>query len=240
MILITILMLGCDVGAKQKTSSQMVQQKPILHTERRAKENSVQKVILDAPIISQGPELKNGCEVTSLAMLLQYAGLHVGKMELSEKVPKDSDKLNHSGSGDDVTHWGNPDHGFVGDITGKSRGYAVYNKPLERLMQQYMPGRTENLTGRSFSDLQKKIRDGRPVVVWTTVHFSPPRSWDTWQHNGEQILATREEHAVLLVGFDSAFVYVNDPLTGQKAKPVDKRSFIASWNALGSQALSYR
>jgi uncharacterized protein YvpB len=44
----------------------------------------------------------------------------------------------------------------------------------------------------------------------------------------------------LLVGFDSAFVYVNDPLTGQKAKPVDKRSFIASWNALGSQALSYR
>ena len=198
-----------------------------------------QRVIIDTPIISQRPELLNGCEVTSLAMLLQYAGFHVGKMELANQLKKDSDPLSETRAGA-ITHWGNPNHGFVGDITGKSKGYAVYDEPTEQLMKRYLTNRTLNLTGSPFKVILNQIRMKRPVIIWTTSHFAVPHKWERWSHGAQQIRATWEEHAVLLVGFDQNHVYVNDPLTGRKSQKVDRKSFIESWTALGRQALSYR
>lgn len=48
---------------------------------------------MNVPVISQKPELFNGCEVTSLAMLLRYAGVNVGKLELAKRLEKDGDPL---------------------------------------------------------------------------------------------------------------------------------------------------
>ncbi len=197
------------------------------------------KVILRIPIISQKPELQNGCEVTSVAMLLRYAGFNVGKMELSNQIPKDGDALRETRTGV-ITHWGNPNHGFVGDITGTAKGYAVYNKPTEQMMKRYLGKRTLNLTGSSFNVVLDQIKNNKPVVVWTTSHFSKPTKWVTWNHGKDKIKATQEEHAVLVVGFDPHHVYVNDPLTGKQALQVARTPFIESWVALGRQAVSYR
>lgn len=197
-----------------------------------------QSVLLDVAIIKQKPELKNGCEVTSLAMVLQYAGIKVNKMELAEKVAKDNDPIVRNSNGD-IIHWGNPNHGFVGDITGKSKGYSVYEKPAEQLMKQYLPDRTLNLTGKPFDAVIEQLRNEKPVMVWTTSHFKAPVTWDSWNHGEEKINATFELHSVVLVGFDHDFVYVNDPLTGVKGQKVNRLSFIESWEALGKQALSY-
>ncbi len=41
---------------------------------------------LDVPLILQKPELMRGCEVTSLAMVLQFSGVKVDKMELASKI----------------------------------------------------------------------------------------------------------------------------------------------------------
>lgn len=43
------------------------------------------EILLDAPIIKQFPELPRGCEVTSLAMFLQYYQVKTDKMELAKK-----------------------------------------------------------------------------------------------------------------------------------------------------------
>lgn len=197
------------------------------------------KVVLNVPLISQNPELKYGCEVTSLSMVLQYAGIKAGKLELADKVKKDNDPLTTTKTGD-ITHWGDPEDGFVGDMTGKGKGYAVYVKPLQQLMEHYLPDRTVNLTKHPFDELLNQVRKGNPVIVWTTGDFKQPDRWESWNHGQERITTPLDLHVVVLVGFEPNYVYVNDPLAVRKTFKVDKQTFINSWAALGRQALSYR
>lgn len=79
--------------------------------------------IVDVPHIQQMPELPRGCEVTSLAMLLQYAGVSVDKMTLASEITtipfRDSNGLR-----------GNPNDGFVGDI------YSFDNRDMAFTMPQ--------------------------------------------------------------------------------------------------------
>lgn len=197
-----------------------------------------EKIILDVPLIKQKPELKYGCEVTSLAMVLQYAGVHVNKMTLAKQIKKDVDPKVHNKRGD-IISWGNPADGFVGDMTGKTSGYAVYDEPITELMEKYLPERAINLTGHSFDELLKYVTNKRPVVVWTTGDYRLPDRWESWKHGGQTIRTPLDLHAVVLVGFDKHFVYINDPLSGKKAHKVAKHQFIDSWIALRKRAVSY-
>lgn len=246
------LMEGCSQhtpGAQTSASTRAAQEervssapdarRPRVMSQPSKERSRQQKIILKVPVISQKPELLNGCEVTSVAMLLRYAGLNVGKMELSNQITKDSDALRETRTGV-ITHWGNPNHGFVGDMTGKTKGYAVYHSPTEQMMKRYLGRRTLNLTGSPFEVVLDQVTNHKPVVVWTTSHFSKPAKWEIWNHGNEKIRGTLEEHAVLLVGYDPNYVYVNDPLTGKQAQRVARTPFIESWVALGRQALSYR
>ncbi|MBO8162348.1 MAG: C39 family peptidase [Brevibacillus sp.] len=196
------------------------------------------KRMLDVPLIRQNPELKYGCEVTSLAMLLQYAGYDVDKLTLARQVPKDTEPLVQRKG--DIRQWGDPNVGFVGDITGKRKGFAVYNKPLEKLLRRYMGERTLNLTGQPFERILQSVGQGRPVVVWTTGDFAPPTEWKSWQKDGKKVVAPFDEHAVLLVGYDQTHVYVNDPLSGVKQQRVSREAMKKSWEALGKQALTFK
>ncbi|HHT7239907.1 TPA: C39 family peptidase [Bacillus cereus] len=198
-----------------------------------------EKLILDVPLISQKPELKYGCEVTSLAMVLQHAGIKVNKMQLANNIKKDNDSLSMSKSGD-IIQWGDPKEGFVGDITGKNKGYAVYVQPLQELMERYLPNRTVNITGKNFNDVLAQIKMNKPVVLWTTGDYKVPDRWDSWKHGNKQIIAPLDLHAVVLIGFEDGYIYINDPLSGKKAHKVNQEIFIQSWDALGKQALSYR
>ncbi|PFA22872.1 MULTISPECIES: C39 family peptidase [Bacillus cereus group] len=222
---------GLTKNVKQLTSQNKPQQSPA--------PSSQEKVILDVPLISQKPELKYGCEVTSLAMVLQHAGIKVNKMQLANSIKKDNAPLSMSKNGD-ITRWGDPKEGFVGDITGKNKGYAVYVQPLQELMEQYLPNRTVNLTGKNFNDVLAQIKIGKPVVVWTTGDYKVPDRWESWKHENKQITAPLDLHAVVLIGFEDGYIYINDPLSGKKAYKVNQETFIQSWDALGKQALSYR
>jgi uncharacterized protein YvpB len=196
--------------------------------------------MLDAPVILQKPELYNGCEIATLAMLFQFYGIKKDKLELVPEMKKDTTKIRYNDNGT-IRYWGNPNTGFVGDITGRQKGFGIYHAALYELLQKYIPTGLD-LTGSSFDVLEQQVSDGVPVLVWTTVTFKAPSDdqWVIWDSPLGPFRTTFQEHTVLLVGYDENHVYINDPLSGKKQLRVEKEQFIASWEALGRQALTYK
>lgn len=201
--------------------------------------NKKQSAMIDAPILLQNPELYNGCEITALTMMFQYKGIDKNKMELVPELKKDPTEIQYNPDGT-IKFWGNPNLGYVGDITGKQKGFGIYHAALSDLLLKYIPSGVD-LTGRSFDELERQVSAGIPVLVWTTVSFTVPsdNQWVVWNTSIGPIRTTFQEHTVLLVGYDDKNVYVNDPLSGRKQLKIEKERFIASWEALGKQALSY-
>ncbi|MFK7696176.1 C39 family peptidase [Paenibacillus sp. HJGM_3] len=196
-----------------------------------------QSVLIDAPLVRQLPELPSGCEVTSLTMLLQFAGVNKGKMELVPEMKKDPTPIVWSATG--IQSWGNPNVGFVGEITAKGKGFGIFHGPLMELLKHYVPSAID-LTGGSFEALEQQLAAGIPSVVWTTIDYAVPSQWVEWETKQGKVVTTFMEHAVLLVGYDDTNVYVNDPLSGKKSTPINKAAFIQVWEAMGKQALSYQ
>ncbi|WP_310187589.1 C39 family peptidase [Bacillus sp. 3255] len=193
--------------------------------------------MIDAPVFAQLPELPAGCEITSLTMLLHYYGIAKTKMELVAEMPKDTTpiKLNSDGS---PAFWGNPNTGFVGDVTRKLRGFGIYHAGLFPLLKSYIPEAID-ITGEDFELFEQQIARGLPVIVWTTIDYNIPYKWVTWDTPIGPIQTTYAEHAVLMVGYDENHVYLNDPLSGKKQVQVNKAQFIDSWSAMGKQGLTY-
>ncbi len=187
--------------------------------------------------ILQNPELPRGCEVTSLAMLLNAGGVEVDKMELASNVRKD---LSFKEEINGQMFWGSPYYGFVGDMYDKSSdGYGVYNQAIYDLAAQYIPNNVVNLSGCDFSLVERFVSYGYPVWVIITGEYAelPESSFQTYMTKYGEISITQREHSVLVTGYDSNFVYINDPL-GRKQK-VKRSDFIDSFNQMGNQAISY-
>lgn len=124
-------------------------------------------------------------------------------------------------------------------MTGRTAGYAVFDKPIEELVNKYLPGRAVNLTGRDFDAVLMHVSIGYPAVVWTTGDYRLPDRWESWTHSGKTIKTPLDLHAVVLVGYDDQFVFLNDPFQ-EKTGEGFKERFISSWKALQSRAVSYQ
>jgi uncharacterized protein YvpB len=186
--------------------------------------------LLDVPLINQmaEPELYNGCEVTSLAMLLNYHGYHVSKNELAGKIK--TVPLSY-GNGQK----GNPNVGFVGDME-DGPGLGVYNGPIYDLTRQFAGDKVINLTNSPFTDLLKKINKGEPVWIITTTRFAPVSLFQKWKTPQGTIQITFSEHSVVMTGFGEDYIYINDPY-GYKNRKLDRENFQKAWEQMGKQAI---
>lgn len=203
--------------------------------------------LIHVPAKDQYPQLPNGCEVTSLAMLMTAVGHPESKMTLAREMPKDPTKLvltsSTAANGTVVHHvkyWGNPNVGFVGDVYQAGNGYGIYHGPMDRFLNHLLPGRAKDLTGASFSTILRHVSEGIPVEVWTTTTFAPTNDWVTWESPEGLVRATPLEHAVLVVGYSPGYLYVNNPLNGQAAEKIPEAPFLQSWNQLGRQAITVK
>lgn len=193
--------------------------------------------LLDVSPLNQYPQLPNGCEVTSLSMLLAKIGHPVNKVKLAHMEPTDPTKRTFKPNGT-TTFWGNPNVGFVGSPFERDKGYGIYHGPITKLLDEIVPGQAVDLTGKPFARILQSVASGIPVVVWDTATFKPTNSWTGWNTPEGRIKITLQEHAVLLVGYDSTQLFVNNPLNGEKAEPVNRSNFIAAWKQLGEQAVT--
>ncbi|PKR78194.1 peptidase C39 [Halalkalibacillus sediminis] len=193
--------------------------------------------LIEAPIIQQYPQLPRGCEVTTLAMLLNYHEIEADKMELADEIKKDPTPMKNKNGN---VHFGNPHEGFVGDMFSlENPGYGVYNGPIEKLAKQYAGERVENLTGFSFENILASVHEDEPVLVITNTTFKPlpNTAFETWSTPQGKIDITMKEHSVLVVGYDEEFIYFNDPLQQDINKaPID--DFRAAWVQMGKQAIT--
>lgn len=186
---------------------------------------------------SQLPQLPNGCEVTSLSMLLSAVGHPINKMTLAAEEPKDPTKREY-GPGGKTIFWGNPNVGFVGSVYQYANGFGIYHGPITKFINQLLPGRGEDLTGKPFTDILAVVAHGTPVILWTTATFQPTNQWTSWNTPEGPIKVTVEEHAVLLVGYNHNQLFINNPLNGEQAQPVNRQQFLAAWKQLGNQAVT--
>lgn len=185
---------------------------------------------LDVPLINQmdEPRIYNGCEVTSMAMILRYLGYDVTKMELAEKIPRVPLTYDNGLKG-------NPNEGFVGDME-NGPGLSVYHGPMYDVAKSYAGDKAIDITGGSPEDIYQYVAQGLPVWIITTTHMVPVNEFETWKTPSGTIEVTFNVHSVVVTGFDKTHVYVNDPY-GDKNKQVDRQAFEAAWKQMGSQAI---
>lgn len=223
-----------EVYSVDKANNKSLSKKVIVKSQPKLK-----KKILNVPIVRQMPELPRGCEVTSLTMLLKYTGIKANKMTLAKQVKKDPATLKRKNG---KIYFGHPNYGFVGNMyTFSKPGWGVFNKPIEALAEKYKPNRIKNLTGKPFETILSYVSAGHPVWIINTSWFSrvPNSYWQTWYTSHGTVRITYKEHSVVITGYDSKYVYFNDPLDGTKNKKRPIKSFVEGWKQFGSQAISY-
>lgn len=189
---------------------------------------------LDVPLENQMPDLPNGCEVTSLSMLMNYYGIKVNKNELAENI-QHVDFFTDGGK-----YRGNPNQGFVGHMSIANAGWCVYNGPLYNVARKYTT-HIENITGSDFLSLLKLVSIGHPVLIITTTTFNRVNDMQTWDTNTGKVNVTPSSHACVITGYSKPkkVVYVNNPY-GYKNQPVNWKNLQASYNQQGRQALYIR
>ncbi|MGY1423393.1 C39 family peptidase [Bacillus cereus] len=189
---------------------------------------------LNVPLILQKPELMRGCEVTSLAMVLQFSGAQVDKMELASKikhVPFQRDGLK-----------GNMHKGFIGDIaTFDKPGLGVYVEPILELAKLYVPAdKVINLSHKEPQQIYEAIDQGVPVWVLTNARFKllPEDQFYTWRTDEGEMKVTYHQHSVVVTNYDNQYVYINDPLKTEKHIAINRNDFEQSWVQMGRQAMT--
>ncbi len=232
-----------NISNKNKSEITSKNEKDLTQSKDNGQVNNLilkEKVVLDAPVISQLPELERGCEVTSLAMLLQYGGVKVSKLQLAKEVEKDLSPLTWKNG---QKYYGNPYRGFVGDIYSKSKpGLGVYHEPIERLAEKYLPEQIINLTSGDFNQVLSYLSKDVPVwvIINTEYKHLPEHYFETWYTAEGPVSVTYKEHSVLVTGYDQEYIYFNDPLTNMKNRKAPIADFEAAWVQMGRQAITIK
>lgn len=184
--------------------------------------------------VCQIPSLPTGCELTALEILMRQSGFNITKEELARNIKKSPNPKYIGG----VAYAEHPNNSFIGDPF-KDKSFGVYSQAIINLMCKYMSRhRIQDLTGSDFSEVEKVVKSGRPVMVWSTLNQAEPKPSITWvTPNDGNFTWKSGEHALVVIGFNDEYVWTSDPAKGVLRK-YPKTRFIDIYNKMGKQAIS--
>lgn len=193
------------------------------------------KAELDTKVILQNPELPEGCEVTSLAIILNYFGFKITHTDLADNyLPQ--------GKVGEVSFY----EYNIGNPREKGEAWGCYAPVIVKTANSYLSEqgtnyRAYNYTGYDVRKLYYEVSCGRPVVVWTTMRFAEPRTSSPWIVDGKKLYWKYPLHCVVLSGydFDAETVTITDPLS-PKPITVKMSLFEQRFRQMESQAVTLK
>ena len=196
------------------------------------------EILLPVPQVLQNPELPNGCEITSLTMLLQYLGFDVDKMTMAEDYLPRSEKF----------YGADPEVEFMGDpsqSSGESCGFYCFQGPIIQAAEKYLAAQGQadawevtDITGVDAAGLAEQLAAGNPVLVWATIDFKDVRESSKWSWttaSGETYTPLVDVHCLVLTGYEDNQFYLSDPL--ETYESVRQQKFMEIFTAMGSRAV---
>ena len=185
-------------------------------------------VQLEVENIPQNPELPNGCEITSAAIVLNYLGYAADKVTLAEEYLPTH-----------VPYWeADPDTEFMGNPADELSFYclpgAVVTAANAYLADQGSGCQALDITGATVVQLEQYLAQGVPVLVWTTRAFTEPLYNYTFTlPDGNWPYAN--SHCLVLTGYDADNYYFSDPML--EITEIDRETFALRYEQLGSHAV---
>lgn len=167
--------------------------------------------ILNVQSILQKPELLNGPEITSLAVVLKYLGYtNINKVDLANQFLKTAEPGTAS-----------PFTAYIGDPTTYVNSYGCYAPVIVDAANAYfkdknLDKKAVDVTGSSLDELLDFVHSGTPVITWCTTNLVSTTYGDKWEIDGEEIQWRDYEHCVVLCGYNKTkgTIICADPLKG--------------------------
>lgn len=201
------------------------------------------KLILDAPFLDQREKYPTGCESCTAVMALQYFDVDITVEEFIDGyLPMGN--APHIGE-DGVLEGCDPRKEFPGDPR-TEEGWGCYAPVIQTALTSFLKDRPETALAveapgqDSLRELcTEYVGKGLPVLVWATIDMAPPEQSTLFliEGTGEEFQWVYPMHCLLLVGWDSAGYYFNDPSAGAK-QFYPKEAAESAYEALGRQALA--
>ncbi len=182
--------------------------------------------------ILQRPELPEGCEVTSLAILLKHLGFDIthtyladNYLEQGEVGKTDFYEKNLGNPREEGKSWG-----CYAPVIVKTANKYLYD------MESYY--RAYDYTGYDVSELYHQLSMGHPAIVWVTMNFAEPYLKSPWKIGEKTFWWKYPLHCVVISGYDfeNGTVTITDPLKNQPVT-IDIETFELRYKQMESQAV---
>ena len=184
-------------------------------------------VYLEVKNIMQMPLLPNGCEVTSLAIVLNYLGYDIDHFTLyCDYLPRTD------------FEFGDPWTAYIGEAT--DYGLGCYAPCIVETANMYLSMAESELCAKDVSyqnldEYTKYIDEGKPVIMWGMVDmfYEDTLAWVGYV-DGQEVVWHARSHCLVMIGYTEDEYIFCDPLVGIVS--YNKYSVLDCFTAMYKQA----